>query len=46
VGSDHFLAAEVLGVLASHAIEGVVEARRGGRPVDVYAACCMLEALS
>ena len=39
---DRFVAAEVLGVLASHAIEGVVEARRNGRSLDLFPACCML----
>lgn len=36
--ADRYLVAEVLGLLASHAIEGVVEARRGGRPLDVFPA--------
>ncbi len=38
IDADRFLVAEVLGLLASHAIDGFVEARRGGRPLDVFPA--------
>ena len=42
VDGDRFVAAEVMGLLASHAVEGVVEAKRGGRALDIFPACCVL----
>lgn len=42
VEGDRFVAAAVMELLACHAIEGVVEARRGGRPLDLFPACCMM----
>jgi len=38
VGADRFLAAAVLEALATPAVEGVVEASRGGRCVDWFPA--------
>jgi hypothetical protein len=40
--ADRYLAAELLRLLASHAIDGVVEVRRGGRALDLFPACCVL----